>query len=131
MDAYLIDPFAQTVTVVDFTGDYKQIYQLIQAELFTVVPINMAGDGIFVDDEGLFVDTDEQRYFIFTNNGETQLLAGRGLVLGVDGAGESVSPHMTLDELTAMIEWPEQALAKRIADNLLGAGFQVAAFSHS
>jgi hypothetical protein len=131
MDAYLIDPFAQTVTVVDYTGDYKQIYQLIQAELFTVVPINMAGDGIFVDDEGLFVDTDEQRYFIFTNNGETQLLAGRGLVLGVDGAGESVSPHMTFDELTAMIEWPEQALAKRIADKLLGAGFQVAAFSHS
>ena len=52
MKAILIDPFEQTVKEVQYSGDFHQIYDLIEAETFDVARISR-GDGIFVDDEGL------------------------------------------------------------------------------
>lgn len=96
MKAYLIDPVQRTVEEVNYTGDYQQIYELIGADCFDVCRINSAGDGIFVDDEGLL------RYgllpaFMTTLYGGP--LAGRGLVLGVDSEGESVEPTISLESL--------------------------------
>jgi len=129
MRAILIDPFQQTVTDVDYSGDYKQIYQLIEADLFTCVTFNQAGDAVFIDDEGLFKDSDEQRYFVLTDdNGNSQLLAGRGLVLGLDASGESISPTVTLEQVQAKVYWPEHEWAAAEAERLLGLSGQVFPF---
>ena len=48
MKAYLIDPEKEEVTEVDYSGDYKDIYRLIDCSTFDVVGITPKGDGIYV-----------------------------------------------------------------------------------
>jgi len=102
MRAFLIDPFRQEVTEVNYSGDYKQICKLIDADLFDVARLNAKGDGIFVDDEGLYAE--DQRFF--QHKFYPNPLAGKGLVLGCDmDTGESASASMTLEQLVDDIEW--------------------------
>lgn len=100
MKAYLIDPIAQSVTEVEYSGNYKDIYPLIDAELFTTVEINGTGDTIFVDDEGL-LNGNPHGWFAYADY--PQPLRGRGLCLGSDDEGESVAPSITIDELREKI----------------------------
>ncbi|MFN7323068.1 MAG: hypothetical protein ACK5SP_02225 [bacterium] len=102
MQAYLINPFAQTITQVEYTGNYQQIYDLIDAETFDVARINEHGDGIFIDDEGLIREKDQA---FFKHKEYPQPLAGLGLVLGCDDEGESVAPFVTINELVRDISW--------------------------
>ena len=106
--AFLIDPVAQAITEVEFNGDYREIYKLIDASLFTTVAIT-EDDAIFVDDEGLLQDG--QRFFMV--EGYPQPLAGHGLVLGCDDEGETVAPRISLSELKRRISWarPDLRLA--------------------
>ena len=103
MKAYLIDPVAETVTEVDHNGDYRQIYELIQAQPFTCVGLWDEGDAVYIDDEGLL---NNPRYF-FLLDGYPQPLAGRGLVLGADEEGESRSPKITLESLRKRVSFAQ------------------------
>lgn len=99
MKAYLIDPFAKTVSEVEYDGNYKNIYKLISSptnpvSTFTCVNVNEAEDTVFVDDEGLLGNMSTQEFF--TLNGYP--LAGKGLVLGTNEDGDSVSPSISLKE---------------------------------
>ena len=94
MKAYLINPFAQTITEVDYSGDYNEIYQLINCDTFTCVELNEYGDTVFIDDEGL-ISGKPQEFFVLRDY--PQPLAGMGLVLGTDQEGESKSPFATLE----------------------------------
>lgn len=98
MKAYLIDPFEKSINEVDYSGDYKDIYKLIDAELFDVVYMD-DNIGVFVDDEGLFKDN--QAFFQVGY----AMLAGRGLVLGTDKDGESISPAISLKNLAKKIKF--------------------------
>lgn len=84
MRAIHINPHNQTVSEVEYSGDYHDIYKLIDADLFTVVYTDI-GD-IFVDDEGLFKG--DQAFFWL--RGTPQPLAGHGLVLASDDEGETI-----------------------------------------
>lgn len=99
--AYLINPFDCTITEVQYTGNYKNIYEHIQCDCFDVARINEHGDGLFVDDEGLY--REDQRFFAHADY--PQPLAGLALCLGSNEEGESVAPHITLEELRSKIEW--------------------------
>ena len=106
--AILINPFMKTVTEVPYQygGSYTQITDYIATPeapkpLFTCVGINDEGDSIFVDDEGLYRET--QAFFEF--EGYPQPLQGFGLVLGCDDEGETVAPSVTLDQVAARISW--------------------------
>ena len=79
MKAILIDPEHKIISEVDYDGNHRTINKLIGADLFDVVRLNPEGDGIFVDDEGLY----RQDHF-WTVGALPSPLAGRGLVLGVD-----------------------------------------------
>ena len=46
MRAILIDPFAKEITEVDYDGDYKKIYDLIDCKTFDVVNVPSGNDGI-------------------------------------------------------------------------------------
>jgi len=105
MRAILIDPFTQTIEEVDYSGDYKDIYGLIQCDLFTTVYLpNTSDDTLFVDDEGLYVEN--QRFFKI--DGFEQPLAGRGLMLGTDEEGESVDCMSTVEEVKAIVTWEKE-----------------------
>lgn len=100
--AYLIDPFNETVSEVKYSGDYQDIYKLIDCETFTCVELNEHGDTVFVDDEGL-VNGRYQDFFKL--RGYPSPLAGKGLVLGTNEDGESVEPKMSLEALREQVQF--------------------------
>jgi hypothetical protein len=101
--AVLIDPVACTVSEVQYTGLYTNIYEHIEADCFDVARINAKGDGVFIDDEGLLKEG--QSFFLI--EGYPTPLAGKGLVLGTDKHGESVEPTLTLEEVRARVMFVE------------------------
>lgn len=103
MKAILIDPFARTVEEVEYTGEYTNINEHIKAQYFDVVRINRKGDAIFVDDEGLINGNENQQFFGWI--GYANPLAGRGLVLGTDDEGESISPSIDLETVRKHVIW--------------------------
>lgn len=96
MRALLIDPEAHDVREVEYTGDYRQIYELIGAEPFDVFYLPDSTDACFVDDEGTMRRPLPPSFLVL---GYPHELFGRGLVLGTDGRGNSIEPKLTLDEL--------------------------------
>jgi len=104
MRGILIDPFAQEIVEVDYSGDWRDIKKFLQCDLFTTVYMPDTTDSIFVDDEGLYVEN--QRYFKFASY--PQPLAGMGLVLGCNDEGDSVSCESTLEQVKAMVEWCDE-----------------------
>ncbi|CAB4122576.1 hypothetical protein UFOVP28_16 [uncultured Caudovirales phage] len=98
MKAFLIDPFARSITEVDFDGNYKSIYPFIGADLFTGAYPWENGDMIYVDDEGLFKS--DQAFFVANGYGP---LAGKGLVLGTGANGDNAEPLTALADLN--VDW--------------------------
>ena len=105
MRAYLIDPIKKEISVVNYNGDYRMINELINCERgFDAVYGFRNQDTLFVDDEGLL--RKENHAFEFTyDNGHTQPLMGKALVLGTDAEGESVAVKSTLEEVESKIRW--------------------------
>lgn len=102
MKAFLINPTDKTITEVVFTGDYRNIYEHIDADAFTAVTLNQARDVVYVDDMGLY--RNEQDFFMI--EGYENPLPGKGLVLGTDDEGESTEPTYTnMEWLTGMVEF--------------------------
>ena len=98
MKAYLIDPIKEEISIVDYNGDFKQIQELIEADLFDIVYPFKNQDAIYVDDMGLM----KQVNFYFQikyDNGRNQDLFGLGLVLGEDDEGNSIEPKISLETL--------------------------------
>lgn len=99
MKAYLIDPFEKKISEVEYDGNYKSIYTLISTQsnpvdIFTCVELNEHQDTVFVDDEGLLNNTETQHYFKLNGH----LLAGKGLVLGTNDEGDSVTPFVSFEK---------------------------------
>lgn len=113
MKAYLIDPFVPAITEVEYSGDYNQIYKLIDCDLFTCVDIDTgdASDTLFVDDEGL-ISGKPQEFFMIGDYPTP--LAGKGLVLGTDQNGESIAPSVDLEKLKNMVTFMPSFMVRAI-----------------
>jgi len=97
--AYLIDPEQKSITEMFYDdSNYRNIGKLIDADLFDVVRFADTHDVIYVDDNGLSAD---KRFF--TVKGYPSPLAGKGLVLGTNYAGESMAPETTIEGLEQII----------------------------
>lgn len=106
--AILIDPFKCEITEVERdAADYTNIYPLLSHESMTVDHFDVVrldrGDGIFVDDEGLLKPC--VRYFLW--DGYPQQLAGRGLIVGSNDAGNATAVKITLDEVRRRVTFLE------------------------
>jgi hypothetical protein len=114
MKAYLINPFIQTVVEIQIADanhpdHMKDMYGALNCDLFEVggyISDNNR-DCVFVDEEGLLGNLDEQRFFTMTvYDGEaTVTLAGMGLVLGADDEGEATEPVTTLEEVRGIVKF--------------------------
>jgi len=74
--------------------DYQWIKDLIDARMFAFVRLYDNGDGVYIDDEGLYA---EERYFWIHRN-YPQPLVNKGLFLGTDDEGDSVPPQTSLTQ---------------------------------
>ena len=102
MKCILIDPAARAVSEVARPGkDFREIYGLIDADTFTVVAVSET-EALYLDDNGLLTD---EPVYMFKWRGYDSPLAGKGLIVGVDAEGEDVDTKMTVDEVSAQIEW--------------------------
>lgn len=105
MRAILINPEDRTVTEVNYSGNYEQIYELIGCSTFTVIYVGLGDDdteALFIDDEGLLHEPKP----LFKWASYPQPLAGRGLILGENDEGDCVATKMTLDDVKAQVTWP-------------------------
>jgi hypothetical protein len=108
MRAYLILPQSKTIEMVNHSGDYRQIYDFLNAKAFDLVNLYENEDGAYIDDEGLIPKTHKgkrvEQYFWIHRNYPTPL-AGPGLVLGHNEDGDSVEPSCTIEELRNDVKW--------------------------
>lgn len=99
---YLVDPFACTITEVQYNGEHASIYKHIDADCYDCARLNVEGDALFVDDEGMF----KERTAFFLHEDYPQPLAGKALMLGCNmDDGETQAPYTTLDELVRKIKF--------------------------
>ena len=101
----LIDPDTRTITEVAVKGNYKVIYPLIDASTFTVAPVILddeyTTDGIYVDDNGLF--TPDKR--VWESDLYPEPLVGKGLIMGTDDEGESITPNIDIETVRRSVRW--------------------------
>lgn len=102
IQCFVIDPFARTITVAQYNGDYRSISKMIDCDLFTPVRINSKRDTVFVDDEGL-INGKPQEFFLI--EGYPDPLAGKGVILGCDSVGDTVAPTITEEQVRKMVSW--------------------------
>ena len=109
MKAILIDPILKEVKEVDYSGDYKDIYKLIECRVFDVVHIPVGSDGIYIDDEGLFTPINKQHWFTYRYNAHEMHqnipLVNKGLVIGCNDDGDSIDCDSTVDSIKASVRW--------------------------
>ena len=102
MKAILIAPFDQSVSEVDYNGDYKEIYNLTDCNTFDVVSLDDTND-IYVDDEGLLKNpTRYFRIYSYTPN-HLVTLAGKGLILGHNDEGETIATTLNANEYAGTV----------------------------
>lgn len=105
LTAIIIDPAEMTVSKAEIGAGLDPIYEAIGngCQNFDIVRI---GDGIdmFVDDEG-FRENEQDRFFSFT--GSDSPTAGRGVILGHDGKGETISvpDWLTPELVSSKVRW--------------------------
>ena len=109
MRAILINPFEREITTVIRSDNYKDIYNYLSTDDFSVNNFAVVHwdefNDIFIDDEGLYVD--DQAFFSIAGTHSELVLAGKGLILGHDGEGDTTDTDLTLEEIRSAVTWKE------------------------
>ena len=116
MKAILIDPKHRAIMQIDYNGDYKTIYEHLsfypnaegmthKPRAFDVVRTPTGGDGIYVDDEGLYLSAEDKHWFNIKYNDQDMMLVNRSLVIGCDDEGNSKDCVSTVEDIRSRITW--------------------------
>lgn len=100
MKAIKIDAYANTITEVEISNDFREISRNIGCDLFCVGHTLPNGDTLFVDDEG-WLNYNVTRAFGFSG----RILAGNGLILGSNQEGDSISAKSSLDKIKNLTQF--------------------------
>lgn len=107
MRAILIDPFLQTVSEVENGGRLDDIRAAVfgdkLSERSAIEHYGVGADhAIYIDDEGLFVPWDEQKFFKL---GGTMTIAGRALMLQDSPDGDTAPCLIPLETVKRTVSW--------------------------
>lgn len=114
MRAVLIDPFSKSVHSVSLPDDDGAQYEALRALIFKDRPrvgyvehISLgAGHGLYLDEEGLLSDWDEQKFFAFIRgDGSPLYIAGRAIVVSDTEDGGMASCALTIVTIYHSIKW--------------------------
>lgn len=107
INGLLINPYDQTIRNVQFYRDsLEEVYKLLSHEKISVDCLDMVTidsktrASIMIDDEGLLKETG-QRYFLMGQG----LLAGKGLVVGIDDVGQTIDSPLTIVDMVGRVHW--------------------------
>lgn len=101
MKAFLIKTDDRTIEAVEFKGTLEHAYELLGVTIIEAVDLGK-GEAVYVDEEGLLNNETMAKGF-FVVNGYPQQLAGRGLVVRTDDAGDWTDTRLTAEQLGQMI----------------------------
>lgn len=119
MRGLIIDPKAKTISPVDTDGSLDDMYRLMNCDDINSVRVTR-DDMLWVDGEG-FLKPDLP---VFRLAGYGHPLAGKGLVLGIDAAGESCSVSPVAEGLLrAKVQWSVQVSAGKLGPSSEGPGY--------
>jgi hypothetical protein len=100
---------------IDYNGNYKTIYEHLsftnsfgnphKVRTFDIVRTPTGGDGIYVDDEGLYVSAEDQHWYNIKYNTKDMMLINRSLVIGCDENGDSKDCVSTVEDIKGRIKW--------------------------
>jgi len=100
MKAYLILPAHKKIEEIHYSGNYEEIYKLLDISTFDAVGL-YPDEVAYIDDDGLF---SEEHHFWIHRNYPTPL-AGPGLFLGTDEEGNDIAPSTSIDQLRSDVKW--------------------------
>lgn len=110
MRAILINSEAETVTQVEHSGDYRDIYRLCGFDTFTTLDLG-DGETLYIDDEGLLKNPEHFFALVGPDFRFDQLLAGNGLILATNDEGESVGSTLALDLVRQNVRFKRASVA--------------------
>jgi hypothetical protein len=102
MQIIKINPQTHTVSLVEYSGDYNELYTLLECEVFELALHIDECNVLMVDEEGLLNDA-ENRIGVFRYCGNVYV--GHGLVLGNTDEGDDREPSMTVTQVREYLEW--------------------------
>ena len=115
MKAILIDPKHRAIMKIDYNVDYKTIYEHLsftnsfgnshKVLTFDIVRTPTGGDGIYVDDEGLYAPAEDKHWYNIKYNDQDMMLVNRSLVIGCDDEGDSKDCVSTVEDIKGRITW--------------------------
>ena len=114
--AILIDPFALTVSEVEYDGDdYKQIYRFLSHRVQPVDTFKLASIDMLKDHDGMFVDDNELPngpVRLFQMGGGNPPVAGKGLIVGSDeeGSQSHATPLVLVRAATVFLHLTDKSL---------------------
>lgn len=105
MKAILIDVTNENVRMVEVDNKnvLREWYKHIGCQMVEVAHYFNDHDSIMVDEEGLFTMDKSSKFFSVTDG--HQPFIGNGLVVGVDRNGNSVDPHISVEEVRSKVKF--------------------------
>lgn len=99
----VINPQERNISAVSDTFDeyHEYLKSLIGCRMFTFVRLYENGDGVYIDDEGLYAP--KRNFWIHRNY--PQPLVNKGVFVGVDDMGETVPASTGLPQLQKDLCW--------------------------
>lgn len=94
MKGVLVDPYKRTIENVE-VGDWRDIQKHLQCNIFCSGGYDEGGDAIYVNDEGLYEETE----FWYAPEIYPYPYAGRVLFLGIDAGGNSKDAWLDAEDV--------------------------------
>jgi hypothetical protein len=101
MRAILIDPTTKTVTEIEHEGVYRAIVQTLGIRYIEMVRLGL-DHHMYVDEEGLLVDSHPHGYFKFPT---TQVYAGKALIFREEPDGEEAPASIPVEHVRRIVQF--------------------------
>jgi len=103
IDIIVIDPLLKIISTKTIEDTLSDLQESIGGHGIEIVYID-GGEIMYVDEEGLY--RDNQSFFVYTSDdGVKTPFAGKAIVLGTNGAGESASTKFSVLDISKKIEF--------------------------
>ena len=111
---FLINPKRRSIKPYAYNGDWTTIAPALCCQWFEVVILNTENGGhhLLCDEEAKLGKQPE--HFFAINGFRGDVIAGRALVFGTDGDGETIKPNISLEQLQRNVTFLH--LIKKVGD---------------